>query len=239
MSPGVFLTAEWRDLVLINFEVHPSLLAPFIPPGTELDCFEGRAFLSLVGFRFLETRVFGLRVPFHTNFLEINLRTYVRRMHLGELRRGVVFIREIVPRRAIAFMARAFYNENYIALPMSHTFSEWDGGNRTIAYGWRGFAHDGEMSLTIDGPAELPRAGSHGQFIIDHFWGYTTQRDGTSMEYRVEHAPWPLSPGRNLSFNGNPDLVYGPELGAVLRGAPVSGFFTAGSAVTVMRGQRI
>ena len=119
-SDRVFLTAEWRNLVLFNYEVEPGLLLQFAPSGTELDRWNAKTFLSLVGFRFLKTRVLVLPIPFHSDFDEVNLRFYVRRREGDEVRRGVVFMREIVPQRAIAVVARAFYNENYVALPMSH-----------------------------------------------------------------------------------------------------------------------
>ena len=119
-SDRIFLTAEWRNLAMLNYEVDAGLLLPFVRAGTELDRWNGKVFVSLVGFRFLKTRVLDIAVPFHTNFDEVNLRFYVRRQIGDEFRRGVVFIREIVPRWAIAFVARTFYNENYVALPMAH-----------------------------------------------------------------------------------------------------------------------
>jgi uncharacterized protein YqjF (DUF2071 family) len=111
----VFLTAEWRFLAMLNYEVDAGLLLPFVPAGTELDRWNGKVFVSLVGFRFLKTKVFGLTIPFHSNFDEVNLRFYVRRREGDEVRRGVVFLRDR-SRRAIALAARTFYNENYIAL---------------------------------------------------------------------------------------------------------------------------
>src|SRR4026208_556537 len=93
-----FLTAEWRRLAMLSFEIDPRVLSPLVPAGTELDEWQGRTFASLVGFLFLDTRVFGLAVPFHRNFEEVNLRFYVRRMASDGLRRGVVFVKEIVPR---------------------------------------------------------------------------------------------------------------------------------------------
>ena len=115
---SVFLQAEWRYLAMLNYEVNPSVLSPFVPAGTELDSWNGRTYASLVGFMFLKTRVRGLAIPFHQNFEEVNLRFYVRRKATEEWRRGVVFIKELVPRALIAFVARKVYNENYIALPM-------------------------------------------------------------------------------------------------------------------------
>ena len=98
MTRRPFLTACWRHLVMLNFTADPALLEPYVPPGTQLDFHDGRTFLSIVGFRFLNTRILGIPIPFHTNFDEVNLRFYVRRETPAGPRRGVVFIREIVPR---------------------------------------------------------------------------------------------------------------------------------------------
>ena len=110
--PAPFLTAEWRSLAMLNYVVDPALLAPMVPRGTELDSFDGRTYMSLVGFRFERTRVRGIWIPLHSDFDEVNLRFYVRRRVSGEIRRGVVFIREVVPRWAIAAVARAVYGED-------------------------------------------------------------------------------------------------------------------------------
>ena len=118
MNP--FLTAHWRNLAMLNYVVDPSVLASRVPHGTELDSWQGRCYVSLVGFRFLNTRVRGWRIPFHQNFEEVNLRFYVRREHSGSSRRGVVFIREMVPKWAVAMVARSVFHENYMCLPMSH-----------------------------------------------------------------------------------------------------------------------
>ncbi|HEX7980960.1 MAG TPA: DUF2071 domain-containing protein, partial [Gemmatimonadaceae bacterium] len=109
---SAFLTAEWRWLVMLNYEVPPEVLAPYVPRGTSLDLWQGHALVSVVGFRFIETRVIGVPIPFHRHFDEVNLRFYVRReLPGGEARRGVVFIRELVPKPMIAWVARALYNE--------------------------------------------------------------------------------------------------------------------------------
>ena len=120
----VFLSTEWRDLVMLNYEIDPALAQPFVPRGTELDSFDGRTYVSLVGLRFARTKLFGsISIPFHANFDEVNLRIYVRRTHSGEIRRGVVFIREIVALPAVTFVARAVYGEKYISLPMQHSIA--------------------------------------------------------------------------------------------------------------------
>src|ERR1700690_3759655 len=135
----IFLTAEWRYLAMLNYEIEPAALTALVPAGTELDFWNGKTFISLVGFLFQKTRVCGIPIPFHRNFEEVNLRFYVRRKADDGWRRGVVFIKELVPRLAIAFIARTFYNENYIALPMSHQIGKIPGRPEEItsaAYSW-------------------------------------------------------------------------------------------------------
>src|SRR6516164_5520615 len=118
--PGVFLRAGWYHLAMLNFPADADSLQKHVPAGTELDLWQGQAYLSMVGFKFQDTRVWGLPVPWHRNFEEVNLRTYVRRKDADGWRRGVVFIREIVRRRLIALIARWVYNENYVTMPMRH-----------------------------------------------------------------------------------------------------------------------
>ena len=238
-SDGVFLTAEWRHLAMLNYQVDAGLLLPFVPAGTELDQWNGKVFVSLIGFRFLKTRVFGLPIPLHSNFDEVNLRFYVRRQERDELRRGVVFIREIVPRRAIAFLARTFYNEKYVALPMSHEIRSNHGSGLVVAYRWRGPHGWSTVSATAKGEPELPGAGSLEQFITEHYWGYAAQPNGGSMEYRVTHPAWRVWQARQAEFTGEVDDLYGKELAAVLRGNPASAFLAEGSPVTVGRGRRL
>lgn len=238
-SEEVFLTAEWRNLAMLNYEVDAGLLLRFVPAGTELDRWDGRAFVSLVGFQFLKTRVFGLAIPFHSNFDEVNLRFYVRRSVDGEVRRGVVFIREIVPRWAIAAVARTVYNENYVALPMSHEIRARDGGGLTAAYRWETGRNWCEIKLVTVGESSLPGEGSHEQFITEHYWGYAAQPDGGCVEYRVEHPSWKVWNARSAEFRGDVEDLYGKELGAALRGTPSSALLAEGSPVTVMRGRRL
>src|SRR5271155_1874049 len=184
----VFLSAEWRDLVLLNYEVDPTLLRAHVPPGTELDSFNGLTYVSLVGFRFLRTRLAGIfSIPFHSNFDEVNLRFYVRRDVRGEIRRGVVFIREIVPRRAIAMAANMIYNENYIHLPMRHRI-EKIGDAIAAEDGWFVNRHVARICAQSTGTPALAAEGSLEQFITEHYWGYNRRRSGGGTEYRVEHA---------------------------------------------------
>ncbi|MGH7733763.1 MAG: YqjF family protein, partial [Gemmatimonadales bacterium] len=212
-------------------------LEPLLPSGTELDRWRDRLLVSLVGFRFLHTRVFGIPVPMHRDFTEVNLRFYVRARGPEGWRRGVVFIREIVPRMAIALVARAVYNEPYRALPMRHSIEigsdggrahyEWDLGGR-----WHG------VSAVTNGPCEPLAEGSEAQFVAEHYWGYTRQRDGATVEYQVRHPSWRAWRATG-SVHGDPALTYGPAFGEVLRGPPVSAYLAEGSAVEVVAPRRL
>src|SRR5258706_7224007 len=164
------LTAEWRTIAMLDYEVDPGLLLPLVPAGTELDRWNGKVFASLVGFRFLKTKLLAfLPIPMHSNFEEVNLRFYVRRQAGSEVRRGVVFIREFVPRRAIAMVARTFYKENYVALPMAHEIRSAGDNRLRVAYRWRSGNLWNEMNLETDGDSELPGEGSIEQFITEHY----------------------------------------------------------------------
>ena len=238
LKPPVFLTAEWRYLALLNYAVAPGLLQKFVPQGTELDDWNGTCFLSLVGFRFLKTKVRGICLPFHRNFDEVNLRFYVRRREGSEWRRGVVFIREIVPRWAIAAVARALYNERYVALPMSHQIRSHDG-TLEVYYEWIFRGRHNRLSISASGEPAIPSEASEAHFITEHFWGYSQQRDAGCMEYRVEHPSWAVWQAASASFAGDAAELYGADLGAVLQRPPDSAFLAAGSPVTVFRGRKI
>ena len=235
---GVFLTAEWRHLAMLNYELDPGLLQKFVPPGTELDSWNGKTFVSLVGFRFLNTRVLGIGLPFHRNFEEVNLRFYVRRTNAPDVRRGVVFIREIVPRRLIAWVARRFYGERYVAMPMSHGIRP-AGSELSVEYAWASKTSRNRIRLIAKQPPALPLSGSQEQFITEHYWGYAVQNDGGCIEYQVQHPPWRVWPVADAIFEGNMEDLYGRELNAALAGKPASAFLAEGSAVSVHRGRRL
>jgi uncharacterized protein len=233
-----FLTAEWRDLVLVNYEVAPALLAPLVPRGTELDLWNGQALVSLVGFRFRDTRVLGLGFPGFRHFPEVNLRFYVRRETGGELRRAVVFVRELVPRRLIAWIARAAYNEPYRALPMRQSITASERG-RTLSYEWREPAGWVGVHAETTGDAADLIPGSKAEFITEHFWGYTRQRDGGTIEYQVTHSRWRVWPSAAVRVQGDLGQTYGPAFGDVLSGVPDSAYVAVGSPVTVYRPARV
>ncbi len=213
-----FLSAEWRDLAMLNYDVDPDFLSEFIPDGTELDCWSGKALVSLVGFRFLKTKVCGISIPFHCNFDEVNLRFYVRRRVGSEARRGVVFIKE--------------------TLPMNHQVKAGES-DLSVEYAWRSGVGWNRLRMTSEGTPELPTQGSEEQFVTEHYWGYSKQMDGRTTEYRVAHPCWRVWSGCKASFEGDVTKLYGQELASVLARHPSSAFLAEGSAVTVFRSRRI
>lgn len=233
---NVFLTAYWDALAMLNYEVPAEILAPYVPAGTELDSFDGKTLVSMVGFMFLDTRLKGVPVPFHRNFEEVNLRFYVRRETENEVRRGVVFIKEIVPKPALAFVARVAYNENYVSMPMEHKLPEGDASG-TVAYRWKTQKGWNGLSVEPKGDWYLPPEGSMAEFITEHYWGYARQRDGSTVEYRVTHPQWELKETSASSFECDVADLYGESFAPYLKGKPDSALLAKGSEVSVYGGE--
>jgi uncharacterized protein YqjF (DUF2071 family) len=237
--PRCFLTAEWRHLVLLNYEIDPAVLRPLVPKGTELDPWQGRHYVSVVGFRFLNTRLHGLPVPFHRHFDEVNLRFYLRHHAADGWRRGVVFIKEVVSRQAVAAVARWVYNENYVVCPMQSDVRLPADGPGRVAYRW---AHAGRwFSVGAEfqgGPSALV-PGSAEEYITEHYWGYVGQRDGSTLQYRVEHPPWRVWPAQAPRLDCDVATFYGEQYREALGVPPQSAFVADGSEVAVFKGERI
>ena len=231
MTASTFLTAEWRYLVMLNYVVDPDLLKPLVPRGTELDWFDNRTYLSVVGFQFMRTRVFGVPFPLHTDFEEVNLRFYVRRKVEDGWRRGVVFVRELVPRRAIAFIARTFYGEPYSALPMKHRIDHTASALR-VEYAWRRSGKWEWLSANALGEPRNIEPDSEEEFIAEHYWGYTARPLGCN-EYRVEHRRWLVWPAVEAALNADVAELYGDRFASTLLRPPSSAFIADGSPITV------
>ncbi|MGI9035477.1 MAG: YqjF family protein [Pyrinomonadaceae bacterium] len=229
-----FLTAKWRDLVMANYEVAPELLLDYLPQGTKLDFYDGKCFVSLVAFMFLDTRVLGFRVPFHVNFEEVNLRFYVRRETLDEVRRGVVFIKEIVPRFAIATVARIFYGEPYEAWRMNHSKTETD-----LSYEWQKGNSTNQIKVKIGASSGVPDANSSGEFIIEHYWGYTKRGATRTDEYKVEHSKWELFAVEDFEIEADFGETYGEKFAFLRRQKPYSILLAKGSPVAVYKGAKL
>jgi uncharacterized protein YqjF (DUF2071 family) len=218
---------------MLNYVVDPRLLAPLVPRGTEIDFENSETFLSVVGFLFLDARLLGVPIPLHRDFEEVNLRFYVRRKSTDTWQRGVVFVRELVPKRAIALVARAFYGEPYLAVPMSHNIEHKDE-KLNVEYSWRRGRKREAIRMSASGEPQIVPAGSHAEFIAEHYWGYTCSRGGCS-EYRVEHPRWKIWNVSDFELNADVATLYGEQFAQTLNQPPRSAFIADGSPITVHR----
>ena len=218
---------------MLNYVVDPRLVAPLVPAGTEIDFENDETFLSVVGFLFLDTRLLGVPIPLHRDFEEVNLRFYVRRKSADTWRRGVVFIRELVPRPAIAAIARVFYGENYVAVPMKHEIEHLDQ-NLKVKYSWRRGRKWESLKMTAAGEAQAIPEGSHAEFITEHYWGYTALRTGCG-EYRVEHPRWKIWNANGFEFKADVATLYGQRFAETLTRSPRSTFIADGSPIAVQK----
>ncbi len=239
----VFLSAEWRWLAVLNYEVDPDVLTALVPRGVELDFDQqGKTYVSLVAFLFKDTRVLGWSLPGYRDFEELNLRFYVRRRVAGEVRRGVVFVKELVPRAAITAVARTWYNENYYTVPMRHEVTPANaarGMAPAAKYEFRLLRSWNTIRVACHPKPSLPILDSHEAFILEHYWGYTRQRDGGTIEYRVDHPRWTVWPGAEVELDCDFGQLYGLPFGPILSRQPDSAFIADGSAVTVEKPVRI
>ena len=236
MSPRPFLTADWRFLAMLNFDIAPDVLLPSLPAHTRLDLWHGRALVSLVGFQFLRTRVAGLApLLLHQRFEEVNLRFYVtREMPDGHVRRGVTFIRELVPKPLVAMVARRVYNEPYRALPMrSRAPAEPTDTPGRVMYEWQLGGHWQRVAATAIGSPAIPATDSEATFVTEHYWGYGRLQDGRTAEYQVTHPPWRVWEAAAPEFTGDVTSLYGAAFVDALSRPPASTFVAEGSPVVV------
>jgi uncharacterized protein YqjF (DUF2071 family) len=237
--PTTLLTAEWRKLIMAQYEVEPAALAPWLPAGTELDLYQGRCYVSLVGFLFDRVHVLGLPIPFHTRFEEVNLRFYVARTEPdGTRRRGVVFIREFVPRAAITLIANSLYEEPYATLPMCHSIASTPGG-LTVSYSWRCNKAWHSLAVEADPTPQSIESGSEEEFITEHYWGYTKRTRGATSEYVVQHPRWQVYPIRKFAIQADFAALYGPAFASLNEQPPSSVLLAEGSSVSVSTGTRL
>jgi uncharacterized protein len=232
-----FLAAEWRYLIMANYAIDPALLQPFLPAGTELDVFNGINYVSLVGFLFDKTCLKGIPIPFHTRFEEVNLRFYVRRKEKGVWKRGVVFIKEIVPKIAISWVANQLYGEHYQTMPMKH---EWriEDKSLKIQYSWKLGGQWQSIGVTAQNVKQPIEIGSESEFITEHYWGYTQLSKTITSEYEVQHPTWHTFPIENFEINCSFESLYGTAFKSLDSAKPISVLLAEGSAIQVMGGSK-
>jgi len=239
MAKTRFLKAKWKNLLMLNYEVDPEVLKPYLPAATELDLWQGKALVSIVGFMFFDTRVLGIKWPWHINFEEVNLRFYVKHFDGDVWKRGAVFISEIVPKSLIAFIANNLYKEHYRALPMRHSVVPCEDNHTRFLYEWNLKGQWNKLGATVNDDFEDIKPGSAEEFIFEHYWGYNSIGPGKTMEYQVEHISWRVAKVRDCIFSGDVAGLYGEKFASFLHGEPFSAFFADGSEISVRIGRKI
>jgi uncharacterized protein YqjF (DUF2071 family) len=236
---STFLTAEWRKLIMAQYAVDIGTLAPYLPSGVGLDLYHNTCLVSLVGFVFDRVRVKGVAIPFHTRFEEVNLRFYVARTEPdGTRKRGVVFIREFVPRAAITLIANALYEEPYATLPTRSRIVTTADALR-VGYGWKHRNVWQSMEVDAAPTAEPIAPGSEAEFITEHYWGYTKRSNGSTSQYEVKHPRWETYPIRSHEIRADFGALYGPAFASLSGQEPTSVLLAEGSAVSVHSGSKL
>ncbi|MCB0706127.1 MAG: DUF2071 domain-containing protein [Saprospiraceae bacterium] len=233
-----FLNAEWRKLALINYEIDEELLKDYLPFKTELDKWNDTTYISLVGFMFQNTRMLGFKIPFHVNFEEVNLRFYVRYKDGTTWKRGVVFIKEIVPKSALTFVANTLYGEHYETKKMKHLWQLKDQ-SRITRYEWK--CKNKWQTIHIESSKEtFPIAeNSEAEFITEHYWGYTKRNEKTTFEYEVTHPKWEAYNIHDFDVEVDYGMVYGDRFSILNGQKPLSVMLAEGSEITVEGKRRI
>ncbi len=227
-----FLTAEWNDLAMINYEIDSKILEKYVPKGTEIDLWNGKCYISLIGFMFENVKVLGVKIPFHVNFEEVNLRFYVKRFENDEWKRGVVFIKEIVPKHAITLVANTLYNEQYQTLKMRHSRTE-DETTKRFVYEWKKGQKWNSIAMTTQKNAVPIEDNSVTEFITEHYFGYTNYNREKSIEYAVTHPKWEQLEVLDYTIDVDFENVYGRDFAFLHQVQPASAFLALGSTITI------
>lgn len=235
---NVFLSAAWRNLIMANYVVDPSLLKKYLPCRTELDTFNNDHYVSLVAFLFQDVKVRGIAFPFHTSFEEVNLRFYVRYKEDDTWKRGVVFMKEIVPRRMISLIASTLYSENYRTHKMKHAWFE----NETelfVNYEWKVDSYWNHLSCVAEKNPSAILENSAEEFITEHYWGYTFINKSCTGVYEVQHPKWRIHKVKSYDIVCDAEKLYGNDFVLTLNQKPKSVFLAEGSDIKVLKGSKI
>ena len=227
-----FLSAKWENLIMANYEVNPDVLTPYLPNGVELDFYNGKTYVSLVGFMFNHTRLFKIPIPFLGTFEEINLRFYVTRLEGDNIKRGVVFINETVPYKLVAWIANKLYKEHYTAIPTKNSFESSDQSKK-IEYRWKINKEWNHLSVNASKANEQMETGGVEEFIFEHYYGYTKINERVSQEYKVNHPRWMVNKVTDHSIHCDFRSMYGKDFSFLSDQQPETVILAKGSSVTV------
>ena len=229
---GTFLKANWENIIMANYAIDPEILAPYLPKGVSLDLYNGKAYVSLVGFMFKKTKLFNFPIPYFGTFEEINLRFYVIRKEGKQIKRGVVFINETIPYRIVAWMANKLYKEHYIAVPTKHEINNVSNSNK-IKFEW--LLNKNWNSIYVEASKECfaIKPNSFENFIYEHYYGYTKVNENKTLEYKLQHPIWNTYKILDYKIDCNFEAMYGESFSVLNQTKPEAVFIAEGSSVNV------
>ncbi|MBL0012307.1 MAG: DUF2071 domain-containing protein [Flavobacterium sp.] len=228
----VFLKANWENIIMVNYEIEPEILLPYLPNGVTLDLYDGKAYVSLVGFMFKNTKIFGVPIPYLGTFEEINLRFYVKRREGNTIKRGVVFINETIPYRVVAWMANKLYKEHYTVVPTRH-FIHQMGEKQQVKFEWLLNRRWNHILVEANTAAKKMVAKSLEEFIYEHYYGYTKVSENYTEEYRLQHPSWEVNEVYNYDIRCDFSSMYGADFSVLNETKPTAVFIAKGSSVKV------
>lgn len=229
---AIFLKANWENIIMVNYEIDPKVLLPFLPKGVELDLYNGKAYISLVGFLFKNTKIFSIPIPKLGTFEEINLRFYVIRKEENQTKRGVVFINETIPYKIVAWMANFLYKEHYTVVPTKHTIIK-EEKNQKVTFEWRVNQKWNSIYVEHAISTQQMQQNSLEKFIYEHYYGYTKINDNKTEEYRLHHPSWKIHDVIDYKISCDFEAMYGEAFTCLNHIKPVAVFIAEGSSVAI------
>ena len=229
---AVFLKANWEHIIMANYEIDPKILLPFLPKGVELDLFNGKCYISLVGFMFKNTKLFTIPIPFLGSFEEINLRFYVIRKDQNQIKRGVVFINETIPYKMVAWMANKLYKEHYTVVPTKHKIRTTTT-NQKIKFQWLLNRKWNSIYVESEVKSNVMKNDSLEKFIYEHYYGYTKIDENKTEEYQLQHPSWNVHKVNDFRINCDFEAMYGYSFSVLNQTVPTDVFIAEGSSVKV------
>lgn len=229
---AIFLKANWENIIMANYEIDPKILEPFLPKGVELDLFEQKCYVSLVGFMFKKTKLFSIPIPYLGTFEEINLRFYVIRKESNQIKRGVVFINETIPYPIVAWMANKLYKEHYTVVPTKHEITNVNN-TKKVNFEWLLNKKWNRIYVEASNESKEMKKDTLEQFIYEHYYGYTKIDQNKTEEYKLQHPSWKTYKVLNHKIDCDFEAMYGKAFSVLNQTKPEAVFIAEGSSVNV------
>ncbi len=228
---NTFLRANWENLIMANYEMEPAALEPYLPKGVELDFYNNKTYVSLVGFMFKKTSLFGVPIPFFGSFEEINLRFYVRKIEDGKIKKGVVFINETVPFKIVALLANKLYKEHYISIPTKNSIEIAE--HKQIKYEWKINDKWNSIAVKSDTNKYTIEKATIEEFIFERYFGFTKISASSTQEYQIRHPKWMTHKMLDTHVDCDFKSMYGDAFSGLSNQTPDSIILAEGSQVSV------